>query len=77
MSCVVYIVEIIHDKFDLIFVCDGGGEGLELKLLHLLSFSVTDRFDDGIEVLLVLRRDVDWLLIRVLMTWTSSWITDS
>ena len=56
---------------------NGGSEGLELELLHLLSFSITNGFDNGIEVLLVLRRDVDWLLIRVLMAWTSNWITDS
>jgi hypothetical protein len=56
---------------------NGGSEGLELELLHLLSFSITNRFDNGIEVLLVLRRDIDWLLIRVLMAWTSNWITDS
>lgn len=77
MSCVVDVVEVIHYEFDLIFVGDGSSEGLELELLHLLRFTVTDRFDHGIEVFLVLRRDVDWLLIGVLVTWTSSWITDS
>ncbi len=67
VSRVVHVVEVSYDELNLVLVSDCGSEGLELKLLHLLSFAVRNGFYDCVEVFLILRKYVDWLAVRIVV----------
>ena len=50
---------------------NGSGESLEGQLFNLLGFSIGNGLDNGIKVFLVLRNDVNWLTIGVIVAYNS------
>ena len=71
MGCVVYVVQVTYHKLHLILVSDGSCESLERQLFNLLGFAIGDGLDNGIKVFLVLRNDVNWLTIGVIVAYHS------
>ena len=74
VGCVVYVVQVTYDKLHLVLVSDGSGESLEGQLFDLLGFAIRDWLDNGIKVFLVLRNNIDWLTIGVIVTYHSFWL---